>query len=389
MDLSFTPRQQTFREEARSWLEANVPEEPLPSLDTAEGFEKHREWERKLNAGGWAMVPWPVEYGGRGADLFEWLVFEEEYYRAGAPGRVNQNGIFLLGPTIMEYGTPEQKARFLPKMASSEEVWAQGWSEPNAGSDMAAIQATALIDGDHYVVNGQKTWASRGSYADWLFGMFRTDPDSERHRGLTFVLVPLDAVGLTDRPIALLAGDAGCPEVFLDNVRVPRENRLGEENKGWAVAMATAGFERGLMLRSPARFQNTARKLVDLYKQTVAKGEVIDPVLRDTVTQAWTDAEAYALNTYQTVSRLLAGGSIGFEASINKIFWSELDVKMHEAALALLGVRAELLPEAPAAGDVGGWLDGYLFALSGPIYAGTNEIQRNIIAERILKLPRS
>jgi alkylation response protein AidB-like acyl-CoA dehydrogenase len=389
MDLSFTPQQEAFREEARSWLEANVPEEPLPSLDTAEGFEKHREWERKLNAGGWAMVPWPVEYGGRGADLFEWLVFEEEYYRAGAPGRVNQNGIFLLGPTIMEYGTPEQKARFLPKMASSEEVWAQGWSEPNAGSDMAAIQATAEIDGDHYVINGQKTWASRGSYADWLFGMFRTDPDSERHRGLTFVLVPLGAEGVTVRPIAQLDGEAGFAEVFLDNVRVPRENRLGEENKGWSVAMATAGFERGLMLRSPARFQNTARKLVDLYKQTVAKGEVIDPVLRDTVTQAWTDAEAYTLNTYQTVSRLLAGGSIGFEASINKIFWSELDVKMHEAALALLGVRAELLPEAPAAGEVGGWLDGYLFALSGPIYAGTNEIQRNIIAERILKLPRS
>jgi alkylation response protein AidB-like acyl-CoA dehydrogenase len=388
MDLSYTPSQQAFRAEAREWLDSNVPKQALPSLDTAVGFQAHREWELELNAGGWAMVPWPIEYGGRGADLLEWLIFEEEYYRAGAPGRVNQNGIFLLGPTIMEYGTPEQKARYLPKMASSEEVWAQGWSEPNAGSDMAAIQATAVIDGDHYVVNGQKTWASRGAYADWLFGMFRTDPDSQRHKGLTFILVPLDAEGVTVRPIEQLDGEAGFAEVFLDDVRVPLENRLGESEQGWSVAMATAGFERGLMLRSPARFQNTARKLVELYREVEASGDVIDPGLRDTVARCWMDAEAYTLNTYQTVSRLLAGGKIGAEASLNKIFWSELDVTMHETALGLLGARAELLPNASAAKGVGGWLDGFLFALSGPIYAGTNEVQRNIIAERILGLPR-
>jgi alkylation response protein AidB-like acyl-CoA dehydrogenase len=388
MDLSYTAEQQTFRSEARDWLDAHVPKQPLPSLDTAEGFQAHREWELELNAGGWAMVPWPVEYGGRGANLLEWLIFEEEYYRAGAPGRVNQNGIFLLGPTIMEYGTPEQKARYLPKMASSEEVWAQGWSEPNAGSDMAAIQATAVIDGDHYVVNGQKTWASRGAYADWLFGMFRTDPDSKRHKGLTFILVPLDAEGVTVRPIEQLDGEAGFAEVFLDDVRVPLENQLGESEQGWSVAMATAGFERGLMLRSPARFQNTARKLVELYREVEASGDEIDPCLRDTVARCWMDAEAYTLNTYQTVSRLLAGGKIGAEASLNKIFWSELDVTMHETALGLLGARAELLPSASAAEDAGGWLDGFLFALSGPIYAGTNEVQRNIIAERILGLPR-
>jgi hypothetical protein len=218
--------------------------------------------------------------------------------------------------------------------------------------------------------------------------MFRTDPDSERHRGLTFILVPLDAEGVTVRPIDQLDGEAGFAEVFLDDVRVPVENQLGETGKGWSVAMATAGFERGLMLRSPARFQNTARKLVELYRETAASGEKIDLGLRDTVARCWMDAEAYALNTYQTVSRLLEGGKIGFEASLNKIFWSELDVKMHEAALQLLGARAELLPEAPAARGVGTWLDGFLFALSGPIYAGTNEVQRNIIAERILNLPR-
>jgi len=331
------------------------------------------------------MVPWPREYGGRGANLLEWLIFEEEYYRAGAPKRINQNGIFLLGPTIMEYGTPEQKARFLPKMASSEEVWAQGWSEPNAGSDMAAIQTTALRDGDHYVIRGQKTWASRGAFADWLFGLFRTDPDSERHKGLTFVLVPLDTPGVTVRPIAQLDGETGFAEVFFDDARVPVANRLGPEGDGWKVAMATAGFERGLMLRSPARFQETAKKLVELYRANEAAADML---IRETVARCWVEAEAYTLETYRTVSRLLSGGKIGAEASTNKIFWSELDLRMHETALRLLGARAELLPEAPAARGVGDWLDGYLFALSGPIYAGTNEIQRNVIAERILGMPR-
>ncbi len=388
MDLNYTPEQDAFRKEARAWLEANVPSEKLASFDTKQGFEQHREWEKKLQAGGYAMVPWPVEYGGRGANLLEWLIFEEEYYRAGAPGRVNQNGIFLLGPTIMDVGTPEQKARFLPKMASSEEVWAQGWSEPNAGSDMANIQATASKDGDHFVINGQKTWASRGAFAHWLFGMFRSDPDSSRHKGLTFILVPLDTPGITVRPIEKLNNKKAFAEVFFDDARVPIENQLGEEGKGWDVAMATAGFERGLMLRSPARFQDTARKLVELYKATVASGQYVAPELRRTVAQCWMDAEAYALNTYQTVAHLMGGGKIGAEASLNKIFWSELDTKMHETALKLLGHRAELLPGSSAAGDVGEWLDGYIFALAGPIYAGTNEIQRNIIAERILGMPR-
>jgi alkylation response protein AidB-like acyl-CoA dehydrogenase len=388
MDLTYTPEQEAFRKEARAWLEANVPEQPLASFDTPDGFEAHRAWEKTLNAAGWAMVPWPVEYGGRGADLLEWLIFEEEYFRAGAPGRVNQNGVFLLGPTIMEYGTPEQKKRFLPKIASSEEVWAQGWSEPNAGSDMANIQATAIKDGDHYVINGQKTWASRGAYAHWLFGMFRTDPESSRHKGLTFILAPLDTPGITVRPIEKINGKKAFAEVFFDDARVSVEHRLGDEGEGWSVAMATAGFERGLMLRSPARFQNTARKLVELYRETALAGAVLDPVLRDTVTRCWVDAEAYALNTYQTVARLLSGEKIGAEASLNKIFWSELDILMHETALSLLGARAEILPSSPAGQGVGDWLEGYIFALAGPIYAGTNEIQRNIIAERVLGLPR-
>jgi alkylation response protein AidB-like acyl-CoA dehydrogenase len=396
MELTYTDKQRAFRAEIRAWLEQHVPKSPLPSFDTAEGFEAHRAWERTLFEGRWSMVTWPVELGGRGCDLIEWLIFEEEYWRAGAPLRVNQNGVFLLGPTIMDYGTDEQKQRFLPRIAAGEDIWAQGWSEPGAGSDMAAIRTKAIRDGDHYVINGQKTWSTRAVWADWLFGLFRTDPDSSRHHGLSFVLVPLDTPGITVRPIKQLNGETGFAEVFFDDVRVPVENRLGEEGAGWSVAMATAGFERGLMLRSPARFQSTAAALVKLY---LANREAAErqPSLRDAVLQAWMQAEAYTLATYRTASRLLNGGHIGAEASTNKIFWSELDLKMHDAALAILGARAELVDQGPQAGDnnlpqvgaVRSWIDGFLFAQAGPIYAGTNEIQRNIIAERMLGMPRS
>lgn len=387
MILTYSQEQQAFRAEIRDWLKANVPGKALPSFDAnREGFEAHRAWERVLNSGQWGMVTWPKEYGGRGLDLIQWLIFEEEYYGAGAPLRVNQNGIFLLGPTLMEYGTPEQKQRFLPSMANGDEIWAQAWSEPQAGSDLAAVRAKATRDGDDYILSGHKIWSSRAAMADWGFGLFRTDPNSERHKGLSLFLFPLDAPGVTRQPIAQINGEIGFAELFLDEVRVPAFNRLGEEGQGWAVCMATAGFERGLMLRSPARFQVAARKLVELYK---AHEHEVDPTVRAAVMQAWMDADAYALSIYATASRLIAGGSIGVEASVNKIFWSEMDIALQRTAMSILGARAELLPVAPDAGDVGGWLDSYLFSLAGPIYAGTNEIQRNIIAERMLGLPRA
>ncbi|MEZ7894899.1 MAG: acyl-CoA dehydrogenase family protein [Thauera sp.] len=389
MDLAYTPRQKAFREEVRAWLAANLPREPLASYDTREGFEQHREWERKLFDARLSMVIWPEALGGRGCDLIEWLIFEEEYYGAGAPMRVNQNGQLLLGPTLIEFGTEEQKARFLPRMASSEDMWAQGWSEPNAGSDMAAITSKAILsaDGTHYVVNGQKTWSTRASFADLLFGLFRSDPSSSRHHGLSYLAVPLDAPGVTIRPIQALNGKQAFAEIFFDDVKVPVENRIGDEGQGWHVAMATAGFERGLLLRSPARFQYTARRLVALYK---ANREVADRDLsiRDAVIEAWTGTEAYALSAYHTVGRLAKGARIGAEASTNKIYWSELDLKMHETAMRILGPLAELTGDAPAAVEAARWLDGFLFAQAGPIYAGTNEIQRNIIAERMLGLPK-
>jgi len=387
MDLVYTPDQKAFRAEVRAWLAAHVPKVPLASFDTAEGFAAHREWERTLASGNWGMVTWPESYGGRGCDLIQWLIFEEEYYRAGAPARVNQNGVFLLGPTLMEYGSEAQKARFLPAMASGEEIWAQGWSEPNAGSDMAAIRCQAIRDGDDYVINGQKIWSTRAVYADWVFGLFRTDPASERHHGLSKILVPLSAQGVTVRPIPQLNGLPGFAEIFFDDVRVSVDNRLGDEGAGWQIAMATAGFERGLMLRSPARFQQATRRLVSLYRQH--HGDLMDPAVEDDVLRCYMDAEAYALSTYQTASRLLQGGSIGPEASCNKIFWSELDLRIHDTAMRILGARAEVEPLGPSdQEDLGTWLDGFLFAQSGPIYAGTNEIQRNIIAERVLGMPR-
>jgi len=384
MDLTYTPEQQAFRAEVRAWLDAHVPQEPLEHFDaTREGFEAHRQWEKTLKSGDWGMVTWPKEYGGRGLDLIQWLIFEEEYYRAGAPGRVNQNGIFLLGPTLIEFGTHEQKQRFLPKMASGEEIWAQAWSEPMAGSDLAGVRATATRDGDDYILNGHKIWSSRAVFADWAFGLFR-EPGSERHKGMSLIFFPLNAPGVTVNAIKKINGHVGFAEIFLENVRVPAFNRLGEEGQGWHICMATAGFERGLMLRSPARYQVAAKKLAELWQ---ANKETADPALEADVVRAHMNADAYALNIYQTASRLMAGAKIGPEASTNKIFWSELDIHLTQTALNILGPQAELTHEAPDANPVD-WIDDYIFALAGPIYAGSNEIQRNIIAERMLGLPR-
>ena len=389
MDLTFSPAQQAFRAEARAWLEDHVPAPAsLASLDTAEGFEQHRAWERELFEDRWSVVSWPAEYGGRDVGIVEWLVFEEEYYRAQAPRRVSQNGIFLLAPTMLEYGTAEQKSRFLRPMASGDEIWCQGWSEPDAGSDLAGIRSRAVPGaGGGWVLDGQKTWCSRGAFAEWCFGIFRTDPEAERHRGLTYFLVPMDAPGVTVRPIAQLDGETGFAEVFFEGVEVPDDQVLGTVGEGWKVAMSTAGSERGLSLRSPARYTEAASGLVALH---AARRGARDPDLADQVARAYIDAEAYRLHTYWTASKVADGHTVGPEASCNKIFWSETDLAIHATALALLGPDAELLEPSDGAAPArpGPWLDGYLFALAGPIYAGTNEIQRNVVAERLLGLPR-
>jgi len=377
MDLDLSESELAFQAEARSWLEANVPAVPLPSMDTEAGFRAHQEWEAELAEARWSVVSWPSEYGGREASLVEWVIFEEEYYRAGAPGRVSQNGIFLLAPILFDHGTREQQDRFLRSMATGEKVWAQAWSEPEAGSDLASLRSTATRDDEHggWLLNGQKTWSSRASYAHWGFGLFRSDPSAQRHAGLTYFLFPLDADGVTVRPIAQLDGEAGFAEIFLEDVFVPDSDVLGAPGDGWRVAMSTAGNERGLSLRSPGRFCAAADRLVELWRE---RGDQV-PSAADRVADAWIKAQAYRLYTWGTVTRLAAGGDMGAAGSVNKVFWSELDVALHETALDLLGPEAEVQSA---------WTDGYLFSLSGPIYAGTNEIQRNIVAERILGLPR-
>ena len=378
MDLTWTATEDAFRADARGWLEANVPVEPLPSGDTREGFTRHLEWERRLFDARWAVVSWPEAYGGRDASLWEWLIFEEEYYRAAAPQRVTQNGIFLLAPTLFDFGTPEQRDRFLPTMASGEQTWCQGWSEPDAGSDLAAIKSRAVRDdaAGGWRLSGQKTWTTRGAFCTHLFGLFRTDPDAQRHHGLTYFLLPLDTPGVTVRGFGRLDGDEGFAEVFFDDAFVPDDLVLGEVNEGWRVAMATTGSERGLTLRSPGRFLATAARLLDLARTRSSA----DPALRHDIVEAYIDAEAYQLQTLQAVTRISDGGNTGPESSLTKIFWSELDVRLHETALRSLGPAAELADN--------GWMKGYQFALSGPIYAGTNEIQRNVVAERVLGLPR-
>ena len=376
MDLTHSAADEAFRAEARAWLRAHVPAEPPPSLETEEGFAAHRAWEAELAADRWSVVDWPARYGGRDAGLVRWLLFEEEYYAAGAPGRVGQNGVSLLAPTLLAHGTEEQRARVLPPMATGEVVWAQAWSEPEAGSDLASLRSRAVRVSGGWLLSGQKTWSSRAAFADRAFGLFRCDPDVERpHLGLIYLMFGLRAPGVTVRPIARLDGRPAFAELFLDEVFVPDADVIGEPGDGWRIAMAAAGNERGLMLRSPGRFLAVADRLHRLWR---ARGE--PESARARVADALIGARAYQLFAWAAASRLAEGGSLGPESSVNKVFWSEYDIALQETALDLLG------PEGEAADTE--WAERYVFALAGPLYAGTNEIQRDIIAERLLGLPK-
>jgi alkylation response protein AidB-like acyl-CoA dehydrogenase len=373
MDLEFDDETRQFRCEVREFLAANKGHFPTNSYDTVEGFEQHRRWDKVLFDAGLSVITWPRKYGGRDATLLQWIVFEEEYFRAGAPGRASANGTSMLAPTLFAHGTDEQLDRVLPKMASGEEIWAQAWSEPESGSDLASLRSTATRTDGGWRLNGQKIWSSRAPFGDKAFGLFRSDPAADRHRGLTYFMFDLAADGVTVRPIAQLGGDTGFGEIFLDDVFVPDHDVIGEVHDGWRAAMSTSSNERGMSLRSPARFLATAERLVSLWKDKA------DSAFAEQVADAWIKAQAYRLHTFSTVTRVSEGGELGAESSVTKVFWSELDVAMHQSALEIRGADAELADS---------WSDGLLFALGGPIYAGTNEVQRNIIGERLLGLPR-
>jgi alkylation response protein AidB-like acyl-CoA dehydrogenase len=374
------PAQQAFRQKTREWLAENKPEGTMPVAETAAGSRQHIVWEKKLHEAGLGAITWPREYGGADLDLWHYLIFEEEYFRAGLPQRLTINGLSLLAPALLDFGTPEQKAKYLPRMVAVEDIWCQGWSEPEAGSDLASVRSTAVRDDARggWVLNGQKTWSTRGAFSNRLFGLFRTGEPGTRHKGLTYFLVDLDQPAVTVSPVAKIDGTDGFADIFFDGAFVSDDDVLGQVGQGWSVAMSTAGNERSLSLRSPARFLYAVERLIELYHDATLEIRSDDSI-REAIADVWMRAREYDLGTTSTVEAILAGESLGADSSLSKVFWSELDIDIHQVALSV------------AQGDPGvddPWMNGYLFSLSGPIYAGTNQIQRSIIGERILGLPR-
>jgi alkylation response protein AidB-like acyl-CoA dehydrogenase len=375
MDVTFSAELEAFRREARAWLSAHVPSEPLPPVGTTAGFEAHRVWEATLFADRWSAVGWPTEYGGRGLGVVEGLIFEEEYDRAHAPERVNREGLLRVGPTLLEIGTAAQKERYVLPIATGEEIWCRAGLE--AAHDLAA-RAVPESGRTSWRLSGQKIRTSGGRFAQWCYGTFRTGPDAERHRGLTCFLIGLDAPGVTMRPLPRIDGSPGMPELSFDDVEVPESQVLGEIGGGWSVAMSMAGSERGLGLRSPVRSTETAARLIHLFEQRGAP-----PTVADAVARAYVDAQASRLHAFWTAEKVTRGEAVGGEVSSHEIFRSETDVAMHETALALLGSDAELLE----AGSPAEWLDGLLVALTEPIDTATTAMQHNVVAERLLGLP--
>ncbi|MFF4617447.1 acyl-CoA dehydrogenase family protein [Nonomuraea jabiensis] len=380
-----------MREEARAWLEealsgefAHVRGLGGPGREH-EGHELRQVWERHLGKAGWTCLGWPERYGGRAASLEDQVAFYEEYARADAPARVGHIGEGLIGPTILEFGTDEQKDRFLPPIQRGDELWCQGYSEPEAGSDLANVQTKAHLEGGEWVVTGQKVWTSLAHVADWCFVLCRTEPGSQRHKGLSYLLVPMDGPGVDVRPIVQLTGTSEFNEVFFDGARTAAGNILGAPGDGWRVAMATLGYERGAStLGQQIGFRRELAKVIETAGRT---GAIDDPVLRDRLVQSWLELEIMRLNAL----RMLRRPNPGPEVSIAKLYWSEWHRRLGELAQAVQG-RAGLVAEptggAPGQGEFNELQRLYLFSRADTIYAGSSEIQRNIIAERTLGLPR-
>jgi alkylation response protein AidB-like acyl-CoA dehydrogenase len=394
MDLNLTADELQFRDELRSWLTANLPkdwdewrEKPIEV-----SFPYLRSWQRKLHEGGWAAVSWHEEYGGRSATLMQQAIFWEEMARVEAPPMANSLGLGLIGPTIIVYGTEEQKKRYIPKILSAEEIWCQGFSEPNAGSDLASLQTEARLDGDHYVVNGQKVWTSYGWVGSWCELVVRTDPDVPKHKGLTVMLVDMKSPGVDVRPLRQMTGESEFNEIFFRDVRVPAGNILGKVNDGWNVAISTLMQERGAYgARLHLLFKRSIDRLIALSHTLQRNGRTAaqDPLIRQKLAQCYAEIEIMRLNQMRAFSRISATGVPGPEGSILKIFWSELNQRVQQIAQELLGPYGQLLSGDPHAIDHGIWSYGYLRSRGNTIEAGTSEIQRNIIGHFVLGLPRS
>jgi alkylation response protein AidB-like acyl-CoA dehydrogenase len=409
MDLTYPPEAEEFRKEIRAWLEENLPEGWFD-----DGFEMSPEerrtfneaWTRKLFEGGWICASWPQEYGGKGLSILRNVVLNEEFARAGAPMRADFFGDTLVGPTILQWGTEEQKKEFLPKILSGQIAWCQGFSEPEAGSDLASLKTRAELDGDEWVINGQKVWTTQAQYADYVFLLARTDPNAPKHAGISYLLVPMKQPGVEVRPIVQPDGSAEFNEVFFDNARCPKDNVVGGLNNGWKVAMTTLGFERGSSATtSHRRFEKELEGIIDIARKN---GRIADPVIRQRIARQWSKIQIMRVNGLRSLTGALGQlddrQKLGLAAlgATNKMFWSETHRDTMELAIDIMGMDGQILQgrgdmeyvsgvgrrEAARDYPVNGLQAQFFFSRSETIWGGTAEIQRNIVGERVLGLPK-
>jgi alkylation response protein AidB-like acyl-CoA dehydrogenase len=394
MDFNYSEEDEAFRSEFQKWLEVNAPDEPMHSL--AGGFEQDEadwkrkvSWYRRLASGGWTCVDWPREFGGRGLSILKTIIYHEELQRFHAPLPFIGSGPSLVGPTLMQWGTDEQRRRFVPKIISGEEIWCQGYSEPNSGSDLASLQTRAVEDGDYFRINGQKIWTSQAQYADWAFVLCRTDPEAPKHRGISYLLVDMRTPGITVRPLVQMSGAQGFNEVFFDDVRTPKKMLVGEKNNGWQVAITTLMFERGVGGGGQPLIA-VIDELVSLAQRLERNGSSAweDASVRQQIAEFKCEAEALRYTNLRNLTRRLRGIPPGPEGSIMKLGGSELNLRIELFAMELLGPWSQLEFMAPHAIDGGRWSYRMLSARGGTIAAGTNQIQHNIIGERVLGLPK-
>ena len=391
MNFDFTEAEEVFRKEVRAWLEANLPDDLrgkafAASRADVDEVRRLRAWQKTMAEAGYVGMDWPREFGGRGAPITEMVILYQEMARAESPQIVNRGGVSMLGPTLMKLGSPEQQKRFLPRIRTAEDLWCQGFSEPNAGSDLANLQTRAVLDGDHFVVNGQKVWTSMGHVADWCFLLVRTDPAAAKHKGISFLLVDMKTPGITVRPRRQITGEAEFNETFFDNVRVPKENLVGKINEGWSVAITTLAYERDLL--TFIRHISLRNALHRLVKMVQARGKNTDPLVRQKIAELWIGEQALQLNGYRSLTKILRGGQPGPEGSTSKLFWSQLDQELALAATQVIGPYSQIAEGSEWAPDDGQWQFYELLARGSGIRAGTTEILKNILSERVLGLPK-
>ncbi|GIW39957.1 MAG: acyl-CoA dehydrogenase [Candidatus Binatia bacterium] len=393
MDLRDSPEERALRKKVRAWLRRNVPRElrdgPGAEYGDPARIEAAKRWQRKLYEAGYVAMGWPREYGGQGADLRTQTIVNEELVRARAPSLIGMMGIQMVGPTLIQWGTEEQKRRFLPPILTAEEIWCQGYSEPGAGSDLASLQTRAELVGDEFVVNGQKIWTSNAQFADWMFCLVRTDPEAPKHRGISYLLVDMKSPGITVRPLVQMTGDAGFNEVFFEDVRVPRKNLVGELHDGWRVANSTLLHERN-MLGSATRTRQLFDRLCRLARTRERNGRkaIEDPFVRQRLGDLFARVEALRLDSYRQLSEAVRGSTRPTAASMTKLVGTELNHEICALALELLGSYAPLTRRSRRAIDRGIWAWEFQFTLGMIIGGGTSQIQKNILAERGLGMPR-